>query len=154
MLFKLSKNLLPIYRDAFKRNLPKSTVSVGLLDYYIDRFNKHPEWENKVHFYGAKDSKNQIDEQANFVVTLGSFGQFIYFDSLADTPDKILLPILNELDYKDDKVFVAIQDEFRNLMHAVIDAHSLEKVYDSRAKIITITNYEALKPKFEQLISG
>ena len=53
-------------------------MTCGLLDHFIDRFQKFPEWEDKVQFLKLEGS--QIND-ATFVFING---QHIYFDTLEE----------------------------------------------------------------------
>lgn len=145
MLLKIAKNQLPAYRAAYyTRNWPKHVLTVGLLDHYINRFKKHPEWEDKVNFY---KTDSDIDD-ASFVFDNGFF---IYFDSLTNNHQK-LKAVIGRLNFQYEKIFHCIRDDFKDLVHEIIKEHSLEKIFDLGARAVFNADYDSSKSMYEALV--
>lgn len=127
---KLTKNLLPIYRDLFKVDWPKSIQSYCLLGHFISRFNNHPEWEQKVEFLTLKDH-NSTDGTFAMI-----YGSYIYVDTLEAAPYPKLQDLLYHLDLKNDQMFSNIRDDFRPIIFDIMRMRKLEQTYEYGAKIV------------------
>jgi hypothetical protein len=124
MLTKILASDLPIYRRLYQLKWPKYLVTCGLLDHFIDRFQKFPEWEEKVQFLKLEGS--EIND-ATFVFINE---QHIYFDTLEEPPFDKLNSLMNKLDYSEEKVFIGVRDAFRPFLDDLIRIHHLERTFD------------------------
>lgn len=128
MLTKIIKSDLKIYRRLYQAEWPKYLVSFGLLDHFIDRFNKLPEWEEKVQFLKTKES--DINDGTFVFIN----GPHVYFDTLETPPYSKLEKLMNKLDYSQEKVFIGVRDVFRPFIHDLIRIQYLEKTFDTGTK--------------------
>lgn len=124
MLTKILASDLHIYRRLYQLNWPKYLVTCGLLDHFIDRFQKFPEWEDKVQFLKLEGS------QINDVTFVFINGQHIYFDTLEEAPFETLNNLMKQLDYSQEKVFIGVRDVFRPFLDDLIRVHHLERTFD------------------------
>jgi len=124
MLTKILASDLHIYRRLYQLNWPKYLVTCGLLDHFIDRFQKFPEWEDKVQFLKLEGS--QIND-ATFVFING---QHVYFDTLEEAPFDTLNNLMKQLDYSQERVFIGVRDVFRPFLDDLIRVHHLERTFD------------------------
>lgn len=129
MLNKLSKNLLPIYRDLYKFNWPTYMPSYCVFQHFINRFNKHPEWEEKVKFLTLPD---EDISDGTYALT---YGPYIYIDSLESAPFIQLEKLLYNMDIKSDQMFVNFRDDFRPLVLDLLRIKRMEKTFDCGYKI-------------------
>lgn len=149
MLSKISKNYLPLYREAYRKNWPKHTFTFGLIDHFIERINKHSEWENKVNFYQTCGSDKEIDEDATFVVDTGNW---IYFDSLTNDHEKIK-KILYQLKFEDEIFIHDVREDFKDLIYEFLREKSLEIVFDVKGILVANTQVESLEPVLDNFLS-
>jgi len=128
-LTTLSKNLLPVYRDLFKHHWPKYMPSYCVFNHFINRFDKHPEWTEKVKFLTLKD-----DDISDGVYAL-TCGPYILIDSLEMSPYPKLEKLIYNLDLADNQMFVNFRDDFRPLIMDLLRMRGMEKTFDRGSKI-------------------
>ncbi|CAG9810899.1 unnamed protein product [Chironomus riparius] len=126
-LAKLSKTVLPIYRDLFKSNWPKYMPSYCVLQHFINRFGQHPEWEEKVKFLTLKDT---LDGTYALI-----YGPYICIDSIEAPPYPKLEKLLYNMDLKSDQIFANFRDDFRPLVLDLLRIRKLKKTFDVGSKI-------------------
>ena len=124
MLTKILTSDLQIYRRLYQSKWPKFLVTCGLLDHFIDRFEKFPEWQKKVQF--LKLDGSDINDGTFVFIN----GQHVYFDTLEEAPFDTLNSLMNELDYTQEKVFIGVRDAFRPFLDDLIRVHHLERTFD------------------------
>lgn len=131
-LQKIAKEDLPQLRDIFKADWPLQVVSYALIEHFIDRFEKKPEWEEKVKFLSLGDSWKKTGTFA--VVNENDLN--ITFNTLEPAPYPILSRTLELLDYNQEMAFVSFRDVFRSVVFDVLRVHNLEATFDSGTRLI------------------
>lgn len=143
MLTRILASDLQIYRRLYQLKWPKFLVTCGLLDHFIDRFKKLPEWEDKVQF--LKLDKPEINDGTFVFIN----GQHVYFDTLEEAPFDTLQSVMNQLDYSEEKVFIGVRDVFRPFLDDLIRVHHLERTFDVGTRCLLM--FVELTPKMIEL---
>lgn len=143
MLTKILASDLHIYRRLYQLKWPKFLVTCGLLDHFIDRFQKFPEWEEKVQF--LKLGGDEINDGTFVFIN----GQHVYFDTLEEAPFDILNSVMNQLDYSEEKVFIGVRDVFRPFLDNLIRVHHLERTFDLGTRCLLM--YTELTPEMMEI---
>lgn len=142
MLKKLSLLQLKILRDVYTQNWSKNFVTHQLLSSFIERFEKYPEWTEKVHF--LSDKSENLSSDGSFVMINENK---IYFDTFEAFPHFKMMKSLSCLDFeKEPKMFVNMSDKFRPFLKYFRQCHNLEETYDNCRRLVVLksdkNNYE------------
>lgn len=132
MFRKLIPQQLHILRDVYSQNLMTNISTQQLLTHFIERFEKYPQWVEKVHFFSPKNSN--LTKDGTFVLVNE---HQIQFDTLEPPPYTNLIKILSSLDFSERKMFVNVRENYR---HIVLDdltrLLNLEKIYEQGRRLM------------------
>lgn len=131
---KLTIKELTFLRELYAKNVPKYVPVVGLLDHFIDRFEKHPEWMDKIDFFTIDESTLR---SGTFLMHYAMIDTTcISFNSLEAAPYRNLEHLLNSLSYSKEKFykFWTVSEEFRILIENLSRAKNFEKLEDNRSE--------------------
>lgn len=101
-----------------------------LIVHFIDRFEKKPEWEDKVKFWTLSDEW----KQGGSFALVNENDRHIMFNT--PWPYTSLQRILELLDYDEEKVFVSFRDIFRPTVFNVIRVQNLQVTFDSSTRCV------------------
>lgn len=127
-LKKIQIDQLTKLSDLYKVDWPLHITTQSTIRLFIDRFNNHPEWVNKVDFLSFKDDWS----------THGAFIMLhenrIFFNTLEPFPFNNLRRALYLLQFNEILTFVNIRDALRPVIVDVIRIHHLEVLSDIGTK--------------------
>lgn len=129
-LIKISKQNLLILKRIYKIDWPLHVVSYCAIDHFINRFEKQPEWEDKVKVWSLNEDWR---ENGTFAM-VNDNDQNILFNTLEPPPYSTLRRTLELLNYEGQKVFICFRDLFRPLVLDVIRVQNLEATFDSSTR--------------------
>lgn len=129
MFKKLIIEELKFLKNLYKVNWPNFVPTFGLLVQFIERFGKHPEWQEKVSFWTINE--NTIKD-GTFLMIYCNY--IVFFNSLEAAPYKNLEKLINTLDFCDEKKFWSIELHHVELIEKIIKSKNLEKSYDESSK--------------------
>lgn len=131
-LLKIDKPDLHHLKSLYQRDWPLHASSYAIVDHFIDRFDKQPEWEEKVKFWTLNDSWKATGTFA----MVNDNDQHIFFNTLEDPPYGSMSRTLELLNMEEEKVFIAFRDIFRPMIHDVIRVQNLEKTFDTGTRLV------------------
>jgi hypothetical protein len=143
MLKKLNISELKVLRELYHVNFPTSAPTIGLLDHFIDRFQNHPEWQDKVEFVALDDS---CFKDGTFTML---YGQIFQFNTIAESPFTNLQKLMYSFDFNqyEDYKFWTVYEKFDEFVDELIERKKLEKAFVERT-VCRVTNFnkdEAIK---------
>lgn len=116
-------------KDLYKVNWPRYIGTYSTLDIFARRFVDHPEWTDRVVFYGV------IGEPENFgtVIMIHSENK-VYFDTLEPFPFENLRRALIEVELGLKITFISIRDSLRPLLLDIIRIRKFEICHEHGSK--------------------
>lgn len=129
MFKKLIFDELKFLQNLYAVDWPKYVPTFGLLGQFIERFEKHPEWQNKVNFLTIND--NSLN-QGTFLMIYCNY--IVCFNSLEPAPFANLEKLLNSIDFTEEKKFWSIEIHHGEVVEKVMKSKNLEKLFDERSK--------------------
>lgn len=146
MLRKLVPNQLKVLRDFYAENLPSSVPSHQLLTHFIQRFEKVPKWQEKVHFLAPKNSNLTKDGTFMFVD-----GEKVHFDTMEEPPHLETVKMLSNFDFGERKIFFGIRNSHRQIiLDDLMRILNLEKIFDHGVRFVALSKFEKLKVELFQ----
>lgn len=129
-LQKITKLQLVELRDLYRAEWPLHVATFSAIVHFMERFEKHPEWEEKVKFWTLNDEW----KQSGTFAMVNENDNHILFNTLEPWPYSSLQRTLELLDYDEPKVFISFRDIFRQIVHNVIRVQNLEIRFDSSTR--------------------
>lgn len=129
MFKKLTINEIKFLKDLYKVDWPKFVPTFGLLAQFIERFEKHPEWQDKVHFSTVNNDSLKC---GTFLMTYCK--HIVCFNSLEASPYSNLEKLIKELDFSEEKKLWAIEECHVEVVEKIIKSQNLEKTFDESSK--------------------
>lgn len=123
-LTKIPVEDLPTLRDLYKAEHPLHVSTFSTIQLFIERFEKHPEWVEKVCFLSLNDDWRKT---GTFVMTNSSR---VFFNTLEMHPFNHLRQALLLMEFNDKITFVNIRDALRPLVLDIIRIHHFEIASD------------------------
>lgn len=114
-LRKYSVEDLPRLKDKYKANWPLHIATFSTIDIFARRFLEHPEWRERVTFYGVQGEP----ENFSTVIMIHS-GDKVFFDTLEPLPHDKLRRALFVIELGHKISFINIRDCFRPLLLDII----------------------------------
>ncbi|CRL01454.1 CLUMA_CG014315, isoform A [Clunio marinus] len=119
---------LPKLRDLYKASWPLHCATHSTIQVFVDRFEKHPKWMEKVKFLCFGESWIRVGA---FVMI---YENRVFFNTLESFPYDELKKLLLRVEMPDMAAFVNIRDSLRSLLFDVIRIHHLEVISDIGTK--------------------
>lgn len=116
-------------QDLYKVDWPKFVPTFALLSHFIERFEKHPEWREKVHFSTINEDSLKC---GTFLMIYCNY--IVHFNSLEGVPHTNLEKLLNELDFSEEKKFCAMDVNHVHIVEKMVKSQNLEKLLDESSK--------------------
>lgn len=126
---KLSASDLLKFKDFYKVNWPLHIATYSTLDIFARRFEKHPEWAERVNFYGVQGEP----EHFKTVIMIHS-GDKVFFDTLEAFPYDNVRRALLVVDLGHKFTFINVRDCFRPLLLDVIRVRRLEICHENGSR--------------------
>lgn len=132
MFRKLIPQQIAILRDVYSNNLMNNIATQQVLTHFIERFEKYPEWSEKVHFLSPKNSS--LSHDGTFVLVNG---HHIQFDTREPPPYTNVIKILSSLDFTERKMFVNVRENHRQIvLDDLTRLLNLEKTYEQGRRLV------------------
>lgn len=125
---------LKILKHKFNDDYPLHISTISTLETFIERFQKYPEWAQKVKFFSLQDDWNIC---GSFIMVIG--GKRVYFNTLEDFPQPKLKLALITMDFEDKITFINIRDGLRHLLLDCLRYQHFEIVSDIGTRSILFT---------------
>lgn len=126
---KLTIDEIKFLQNLYKVNWPKFVPTFGLLGHFIERFEKHPEWQEKVHFLTVNADSL---ESGTFLMNYCNY--VVMFNSLEAAPYANLEKLLNVLDFTEEKQLWAMEVHHGQVVEKLVKSQNLEKLFDEGSK--------------------
>ncbi len=126
---KLTIPEIKFLKNLYKVNWPKYVPTFALLEHFIERFAKHPEWQEKVKFLTINESSLQ---GGTFLMIYCNY--IVSFNSLEAEPYTNLEKLLNDLDFSEEKKFWAMELHHVEVVEKIVKLQNLEKTFDETSK--------------------
>lgn len=131
-LIRIQKDQLPQLRNLYRADWPSCVTSYAVIDHFIDRFNKHPNWEGKVKFWTLSDKW----KASGTFAMINENDNYIMFDTIESWPFPTLQRTLELLNYDRETAFISFREIFRPLVLDVIRVQNLEATFDSSTRLL------------------
>lgn len=137
------KNSLPNLKKLYEVDKPLHAVTTLAIRHFIERFDRKPEWEEKVKFLSLNDDWRKTGTFA----MVNNNDNHIFFNTLEPWPYKSLRKTLDLLNYDQPIVFIGFRDIFRPVVFDVIRVQYLEMTFDTGTKNVYKENQEVFNIK-------
>lgn len=137
-LEKLSVDDLLLLKKLYKVNWPLHIATYSTIDIFARRFIEHPEWMEKVAFYGVKGTL----EKCGTVIMVHS-GDKVFFDTLDPRESDKLRRALLVIELDPNCTFINIRDCFRPLLLDIIRIRRLEICHETNTRSYIFPNKRA-----------
>lgn len=136
MLAKLDIVDLKILRNLYNRDWPKHVGTCATIDNFIDRFENHPEWMEKVQFL-VKNKSDLTD--GSFVLIYKKL--FMFYDTLEAAPYGNLKSLLKSISFGENPEIWLIREELWSLTYDLIRESNLKVIEESsyRGNVLNYT---------------
>lgn len=125
-LKKLKIENLRNLKELFSINYPKHLNTTSIIQVFIERIEKYPQWIERVEFLVNDDDSWRTS--GIFILVID--GSKIYFDSLEDAPYKELQSVLMSFKINETATFINISDRLRGLLLKIIRIKHLKIIHD------------------------
>lgn len=129
-LKKLETKSLGNLKELFAINYPKHLNTTSIIQVFIERIEKYPQWNERVDFLVNDDDS----WRSNGVFILIIKRSKIYFDTLEDAPYPALKNALVALKMEENATFINISDRLRSLLLDIIRIQHLKIIHDIGTK--------------------
>lgn len=126
---KLKIAEIKFLKNLYKVNWPKYVPTFALLEHFIDRFEKHSDWREKVNFLTINEDSLKC---GTFLMIYCNY--IVCFNSLEAEPYANLEKLLKDLDFSEEKKFWAMELHHVEVVEKLVKSQNLEKTFDESSK--------------------
>ncbi len=126
---KLTIAEIKFLKNLYKVNWPKYVPTFALLEHFIERLEKYPEWQDKVNFLTINEDSLKC---GTFLMIYCNY--IVNFNSLEAEPYTNLEKLLNNLDFSEEKKFWAMELHHVEVVEKIVKLKNLEKTFDDSSK--------------------
>lgn len=123
-----ASNLLKL-KDSYRVNWPLHLAAYSTIDIFARRFVEHPEWRQRVFFYGVQGEP----ESFKTVIMIHS-GDKVLFDTLEPFPYDKLRRALIVIELSNKFTFIDVRDCLRPLLLDVIRIRKLKICHENSSR--------------------
>lgn len=126
---KLTIDEIKFLKNLYKVNWPKYVPTFALLEHFIERFEKHNEWQEKVTFSTINE-----DSLKNGTFLMVYCDYIMNFNSLEADPYENLEKLINDVDFTEEKKIWAMESHHAEVVEKIVKIQNLEKTFDDSSR--------------------